>query len=230
MRRAGFVSLPARELRFAAAFGISVLVNAGILIGLGSLRRLPLSEPLEPLPRRPVTVAEPPPPPPAPPSAVERETQPGLQQPLPRQAGLPPLEPAPLSEAGLSLPFPAAGGGEGFGWGLGNSIPRDFVSSKALGEANTFDSQPPVLIYQPYLYGYYPPRARHLRLKGRTELTIQLDVRGRVLSAEVLRSTPPDIFDQAAMRVARASRFRPATRDGRPVPYTGEIAITWELE
>ncbi len=53
------------------------------------------------------------------------------------------------------------------------------------------------------------------------ELLLTLDEHGDVSHAEVLGHIPPDApeaFDVAALAAARALRFRPASRDGQPVP------------
>jgi TonB family protein len=61
-------------------------------------------------------------------------------------------------------------------------------------------------------------------------VTVSLDATGAVQQASVLRSSGHAEFDSAALNAARAERFAPATRDGKPVPYTLSYTYHFRIE
>jgi len=91
-------------------------------------------------------------------------------------------------------------------------------------------SRGPVLLRPPDLSDYYPRRAKLRGTTGRSTVRLNIDSRGGVADVAVISSAPPGVFDRAAQRVARALRFRPALRDGRPVRSTISLNMAWRLE
>jgi len=91
-------------------------------------------------------------------------------------------------------------------------------------------SRGPVLLRPPDLSDYYPRRARMRGTTGVTRLRLTVDADGRVRDVEVLESSPAGVFEQAARRVGRSLSFRPALRDGRPVPARVTLRLVWRLE
>jgi protein TonB len=68
----------------------------------------------------------------------------------------------------------------------------------------------------------YPPELYRQRTEGDVEIVYSLDVGGAVTEARVGKSTPPQVFDQAALESFRKWRFTPMLDgDGQPVPTSG---------
>jgi TonB family protein len=72
--------------------------------------------------------------------------------------------------------------------------------------------------------GAYPPEHRDLGRVVRVELLLTLNPAGEVVDIRVRQGDLP-AFDEEAKRTARKIRFRPATRDGVPIPYE----IKWTI-
>ena len=68
----------------------------------------------------------------------------------------------------------------------------------------------------------YPEEARRQGLEGNVRLRILVDARGRVSKVRVIQRAGNG-FDQAAVKIIKKFKFRPATRGGRPVA----VWITW---
>ena len=66
--------------------------------------------------------------------------------------------------------------------------------------------------------GEYPPEHRDLNRVVRVELLLQVNPAGEVVDAQVRKGDLP-AFNETAKRTVRRLRFRPATRDGVPIPY-----------
>lgn len=82
----------------------------------------------------------------------------------------------------------------------------------------------PVDIGQPE----YPEEAREAAIEGRVRIEVTIDEQGRVSAARVLQSLGHGC-DEAALVVARAARFEPATRCARPARSTLTIGIRFTL-
>ena len=68
----------------------------------------------------------------------------------------------------------------------------------------------------------YPPELYRQRLEGDVEITYSLNAGGSVTDARVARSTPPQVFDQAALESFRKWRFTPMLDDGgQPIAVSG---------
>ncbi|HEY1615590.1 MAG TPA: energy transducer TonB [Rhizomicrobium sp.] len=76
----------------------------------------------------------------------------------------------------------------------------------------------------------YPPLAVRLNEQGDVRLALEIDINGRVTSAQVVASSGHDELDTAAIAWVEAHwRYRPASRDGKPVPATTEAVVTFRL-
>lgn len=77
------------------------------------------------------------------------------------------------------------------------------------------------------------PYPKDLKARG-LEATVTVQVRvgtdGRVERARVVDGATVGRFDEAALSCARAARYAPATRGGKPVPYTITYAYRFRLE
>ncbi len=74
----------------------------------------------------------------------------------------------------------------------------------------------------------YTAEARELKVQGDVVLRVTFLASGQVVVQGVLRGLGHGL-DEEARRVAQQIRFRPATRDGRPVDLTTTITITFQL-
>ena len=87
----------------------------------------------------------------------------------------------------------------------------------------------PIRIDPPNLSDYYPLRALRRGITGITTIKLVIDRTGRVTNITILAGTPAGVFENAARRHARASRFQPALRNGQPVRASVSYNIKWEL-
>jgi TonB family protein len=74
----------------------------------------------------------------------------------------------------------------------------------------------------------YTSEARQLRVQGDVVLRVTFLATGQVVVQGVIHGLGHGL-DEEARRVAEQIRFRPATRDGRPVDLTTNIIITFQL-
>jgi TonB family protein len=74
----------------------------------------------------------------------------------------------------------------------------------------------------------YTAEARQLKVQGDVVLRVTFLATGQVVIQGVVRGLGHGL-DEEARRVAQQIRFRPATRDGRPVDLTTTITITFQL-
>ena len=70
----------------------------------------------------------------------------------------------------------------------------------------------------------YPTQARAAGIEGFVEVIYDVSTDGRVVRARVLRSEPPDIFDEAALDAVRSWRFNAPRIDGKPVPAENRVS------
>lgn len=80
-----------------------------------------------------------------------------------------------------------------------------------------------------YLQINYPYEARVKGIEGRLKLKFTITRNGAVRRIEVEESLHP-LCDSAAIRGLRAVQFRPAERDGEPIPVRMSLPIRFELQ
>jgi len=85
-------------------------------------------------------------------------------------------------------------------------------------------SRQSVLIAQPD----YPEEARRLGLQGSVDVLAKVDEEGRVIDAQISRSTN-EIFNEAALKAAYGCRFRMMTGGGQRVPARVSIPFRFTL-
>jgi periplasmic protein TonB len=83
--------------------------------------------------------------------------------------------------------------------------------------------------YAPDVNDYYPDASRRNNEEGRGMAKICINARGRVASASVASSTGHPMLDAAMVQLAKAYRFKPATRAGKPVPVCTSLPVRFEL-
>ena len=68
----------------------------------------------------------------------------------------------------------------------------------------------------------YPPDQYRQKVEGDVDIAFDLDPTGAVIGARVVKSTPPMVFDQAALESFRKWRFTPMLDStGQPVSGSG---------
>ncbi len=80
-----------------------------------------------------------------------------------------------------------------------------------------------------YLHISYPHKARRQGIEGRLKLSFTVTSEGGIRHIDVEKSLHP-LCDSAAVRGLRSVRFRPAKRQGEPVPVRMSLPIRFELE
>lgn len=226
---------PARALKLAACCaGLALLLHLGVGAWSASIRprkkvktsttslavadtTAPLAEDLPP----------PPPPPPAPPPPPSSNAPP------------PPSSAAPSSSTASAAPalagldpssFSGTGGGAGgprVGVGSPFAQPQS-TSSAALSAADA----PPLVAARPTTRTppRYPASARAAGTTGVVVVQIHIDETGAVDDVRVVESTPPGVFDEAAIESVRSWHFEPATSAGRPTASWVRQTIRFTLE
>jgi periplasmic protein TonB len=76
----------------------------------------------------------------------------------------------------------------------------------------------------------YPSAARNAGQEGKPVVNFCLDEKGRITSAEVAESSTFPLLDEAAIKVVRGGRFKPATQEGKPIASCARIPIKFQLK
>ncbi len=76
----------------------------------------------------------------------------------------------------------------------------------------------------------YPRRARQRNIEGWVKVRFLVDKEGRVRNLRILEESPPDVFHETVMETAPRWRFRPATKEGRPVNVWVEQTINFRMD
>lgn len=74
----------------------------------------------------------------------------------------------------------------------------------------------------------YPKKAREAGITGIVVLDTVIDTEGRVTRIHVVKSIP--LLDHAAIETVQQWRYKPATKDGRPVEVYHSIAVSFPPE
>lgn len=138
-------------------------------------------------------------------------------QPEPARAAESALAGAPVGSAN-GAPNGVQGGAGGGGLGKGDPD-SPYVGEFGAGSGPSFLKQ---------ARPEYPSQAKRLSKEGVVVLRLGIDPAGALKKAEVIASAGSG-FDEAALLAVRASQFRPAHRDGRPVASNAILRIKFQL-
>ena len=221
-----------RNARFATAVLAIGALHLGLFVLLGRLQPqsppIVLSRPVEVELVRPSPIPPPPAPrPPAPPKAAPTEgggapAAPSRVHQPPKKSERPPevaapAKPAPAPPLVIGVgpeASPTAGQGQG-GQGTGSGAGQGSGAGPGAGDG------PPRLIQGPtkdQLRRLHPREAFRQRLNGRASITCRIRIDTRLEDCRVVDETPSGRgFGEAALAASAYFRFRPPTRDGRPV-------------
>jgi protein TonB len=89
---------------------------------------------------------------------------------------------------------------------------------------------PPKPVRTRYVAPDYPKAALAEGLSGKVRLRLTVNAEGKVAQAVVLQSTPPDVFDAAAIAAARKWRFKPLGRDDSGVEANAFVDVVFQPE
>jgi protein TonB len=208
----------------------------------------PPPEPLKPKPpKKVIPLAKPPPEPPPktlPPPPPDAPPPPPDVKPAPpppnAEAARPTSTPVPI--VGLSLSSTTAGGS--FSVNVGNTAygavgsiaqaPAEVKPYKAERYVPSYQlPEPPAFLNnlsESEMEKFYPPDARRDEVEDEVKVKLTIDDDGSVVAVKVVgwihKQYP---FDEAARKLARLYRFRPAQVDGRAVATEITFTIRWEL-
>lgn len=76
----------------------------------------------------------------------------------------------------------------------------------------------------------YPEKAKRMGVEGAVKVSLEVNEAGEVQNIEILESNPEGVFDASVRKALRRWKFRPKTVDGRAVPQTGVLTLTFKLE
>lgn len=76
----------------------------------------------------------------------------------------------------------------------------------------------------------YPKNAKRMGVEGVVKVSLEVNEAGEVQNIEILESNPEGVFDASVRKALLRWKFRPKTVDGRAVPQTGVLTLTFKLE
>ena len=204
--------------RFYFGVGISIALHVAIMLNIGPADyRYSPTPPLtvdiqQILPEQPIlaTVVEP-----LPPSAIEPppEAKPEPVQTAPAAAEPSPSESTPREPpqvASIVPPREIAG----------FSAPQDKYFTLAEIDVRPHPINEVDLVY--------PVRAYALRTRGKVVLTIFISAEGSVDEIRIIKSTPPGVFEEAAVTATLALKFSPGMRYGQRVKSQQTIEVDFD--
>jgi TonB family protein len=86
---------------------------------------------------------------------------------------------------------------------------------------------PPIPVYTPE--PDYTPEASKAKLRGVVVLRIMIDESGNVTDVRELSAPLGKGLDESAIKTVRTWRFKPATRNGKPVPVRTKVEISFSM-
>ncbi len=106
-----------------------------------------------------------------------------------------------------------------------NDLLGDIARDAAMSEG-TVDTKPRVVSRSPV---QYPVSAMKKHIKGYVVVNLLIDTDGSIEAAKVLQSSPPGVFDAAALSGIRSWRFAPGKYKGRPVKVWAKQKVRFDF-
>lgn len=97
--------------------------------------------------------------------------------------------------------------------------PRAIVPGTPIKQINPVD-----------INSYYPDQSRRNNEEGKVGVKICVAPTGKTDSIEVANTSNFPLLDEAALKVAKAMRFKPATSEGKPVASCSTLPIRFALK
>jgi protein TonB len=88
---------------------------------------------------------------------------------------------------------------------------------------------PVKVTFVPDVQDYYPEVSRRNNEEGRAIVKICVNAAGKIDSVEVATPTGHPLLDEAALKVAKAMRFKPATSEGKAVLSCPTVPVKFVL-
>jgi periplasmic protein TonB len=85
------------------------------------------------------------------------------------------------------------------------------------------------ITFQPDVNEYYPEVSRRNNEEGRPVVKICINAAGKVDSAELVTSSSHPLLDEAAIKVAKLMKFKPATQEGKPIASCPTLPVKFVL-
>lgn len=76
----------------------------------------------------------------------------------------------------------------------------------------------------------YPWQALRRRLQGVAQILVEVDSKGKVVTARVAQTSGHGILDRAALDAVKKWKFLPALKDGKPVPGAALIPVNFHFK
>jgi len=76
---------------------------------------------------------------------------------------------------------------------------------------------------------HYPHQALMHNVEGWVELSYTVTSTGKVADPAVIKSSPPNVFDEAGVEAVKNLRYQPFLRDGNPIAVTTKVRLTFRL-
>ena len=74
----------------------------------------------------------------------------------------------------------------------------------------------------------YPRELRRRRITGVVRVRVKMDAKGHIVSAQIVQRVHP-ILDNIVLQAVLNTKWTPATRGGKAVPFTFRLPITFSL-
>jgi periplasmic protein TonB len=108
-------------------------------------------------------------------------------------------------------------------------LPPEPAAAPAQPAVPSVPSVRPRPIYVPGGWERYPAESIRAHESGRPTITICISAAGAIDSVQLTQSSGFPRLDQAAVDLGREARFRPAMREGKPVPFCAPYRITFAI-
>lgn len=134
-----------------------------------------------------------------------------------------PPDPGPDAEgpggiASIGPPVPA----------LAEAKPGDYGPAPAVGKTGPLAVPLSALDFDRFTEPRYPRTRAARNTRGWVEVSFDIDAEGETSNISLIDSTPPEVFDEAALKAVEKWRFKPHTVDGQAVAATSVVRLRFE--
>ncbi len=200
----------------ALLIGVAGMVGVvGISLGMNSVVQHAVTEPVSVVAE---VMAAPP--------EAKRESRQRKRSDAPKRARRAAPSPAPLLSASLA--------GLDFGFSDAADLAMVDATNQLVGSLGgavvdeaEVESAPQAIERSPPAF---PARARALGQSGFVTVSFVVDLDGSTQDVNVVESSPPGVFDEAAIDAVRGWRFNPGQQEGAPVAVRARQTLRFELQ
>jgi protein TonB len=83
--------------------------------------------------------------------------------------------------------------------------------------------------YIPDLRDFYPSASINLKEEGNVKVRLCVSVAGKVTEASVAEPSKFDRLNEAAVKIAKQYKFKPATEDGKPIEQCFQLPVKFNV-